>query len=1205
MPRGSGGIVATAQAMGNRDVMHRVERVAEGNASHPSPSHSDDLPPWLRDGPPLLITPQHHQRMYASRRFPVTGPVTGSGTTWLQFRDAIKADLSRASIDPTFDAVAQVLTERMGDTPPAPDLQVDALMLAILAAQAQTTTALHADFIHWLVDRHGLETTLALFVQAQQVQVDVVSDSRLTHPISIHPRVSVPLGNVVRGPLTSMGDALRQHLSVADDAGWQACAAYIQQQLPHVPLCRQPALALLLPDVPALSDALLLAAGGIEALPPLAHWLLTTARDPQAIAVAIELHKQTHPKFWDDARFVATVLIERGVDALPALAWGAIVNEAGDALAHIGLPEAVEALARGAAVTFYSPHAPLHLAVAVRRWPLAALAGLARVVADGGKGAVLHTPTVVKLLRALGAEAAQVDAWIEPAALAVIERQRALLGPAPVLAAIDEIPGVLAAPPWRQPRAEPSVVALKLPVLPVPPVERWAPGQREATVQLNSEQARRLQHRRQHPVDAAEGIGFPRNHDALTPFNALAAQAIGAGDTAQLIALWQQMRGVGGVSSYYWYSHDVDGLDALPAEMAVAFCNAVEAEVVMHCLPRMLALHGMQVFPALLARVNAKPADYLPDALHIGAVDLAPAAARAFAKLKTGREPGRQWLLAFPEHAAAGLLPAAFGKPGAARDCAQAALSLLVSEGHAGIVYAAAERHGSAPLLQAVQSLIENGPLQRYPARLSPLPDFWAPRSWRRPLLANGKALGDDALAALGEMLTFPSADEVYAGLGQVMDACQRDSLADFSWDLFLAWLEQGAPNKEAWALTALGVLGNDDTARRLTAYLRVWPTESAYARAVAGLDVLAAIGTDVALMQIHGIAQKVKSKGLQDKAREKIAQIAAARALTSEELEDRLAPDLELDEHGTLRLDFGPRAFKVGFDEALRPYVRELLDTGAGPRLGDLPKPKKSDDAALSKASVERFKALKKDVRTIASQQLLRLELAMCARRRWTLPQFRSFLVEHPLLRHLVQRLVWGVYVVDHGQTSAGQLHVCFRVAEDGSYTDANDHAFTPPDGDRIRIGLPHAVELPAADASAFRALLADYELVQPFAQLDRQTYRLQDGEHGLQALERWRGSKVPTGRVLGLVDKGWRRGATGDGGYISWFTKPLADGAVIALQLEPGIMVAMVSEYPEQELGTVQYQMPARSGAGSTVSALDAIAVSELIRDLEALRA
>jgi hypothetical protein len=31
----------------------------------------------------------------------------------------------------------------------------------------------------------------------------------------------------------------------------------------------------------------------------------------------------------------------------------------------------------------------------------------------------------------------------------------------------------------------------------------------------------------------------------------------------------------------------------------------------------------------------------------------------------------------------------------------------------------------------------------------------------------------------------------------------------------------------------------------------------------------------------------------------------------------------------------------------------------------------------------------------------------------------------------------------------------------------------------------------------------------------------------------------------------------------------------------------------------------MPARSGAGSTVSALDAIAVSELIRDLEALRA
>ena len=102
---------------------------------------------------------------------------------------------------------------------------------------------------------------------------------------------------------------------------------------------------------------------------------------------------------------------------------------------------------------------------------------------------------------------------------------------------------------------------------------------------------------------------------------------------------------------------------------------------------------------------------------------------------------------------------------------------------------------------------------------------------------------------------------------------------------------------KEGWALTALGVFGNDETARKLTPYIRAWPGEASHARAVAGLEVLATIGSDVALMLLNGVAQKVKFKGLQDRAREKIAQIAETRGFTTEELEDRLAPDPGLDE--------------------------------------------------------------------------------------------------------------------------------------------------------------------------------------------------------------------------------------------------------------------------------------------------------------------
>ncbi|WP_202199027.1 DUF4132 domain-containing protein, partial [Escherichia coli] len=129
-------------------------------------------------------------------------------------------------------------------------------------------------------------------------------------------------------------------------------------------------------------------------------------------------------------------------------------------------------------------------------------------------------------------------------------------------------------------------------------------------------------------------------------------------------------------------------------------------------------------------------------------------------------------------------------------------------------------------------------------------------------------------------------------------------------------------------------------------------------------------------------------------------------------------------------------------------------------------------------------------DARTIASQQLLRLEVAMCTRRRWTPEVFRTFLAGHPLVRHIVQRLVWGVYAVEDGGSHGGLLSACFRVAEDGSATTAEDDPFDIPEGAQVRIGVPHALEITPEDAAAFGQIFADYELLQPFPQIGRDTY-------------------------------------------------------------------------------------------------------------------
>lgn len=145
--------------------------------------------------------------------------------------------------------------------------------------------------------------------------------------------------------------------------------------------------------------------------------------------------------------------------------------------------------------------------------------------------------------------------------------------------------------------------------------------------------------------------------------------------------------------------------------------------------------------------------------------------------------------------------------------------------------------------------------------------------------------------------------------------------------------------------------------------------------------------------MHLHGIAQKVKFTGLRTKAREKITQVAAGLELTPDQLADRLVPDLGLDDDGSMILDYGPRKFVVGFDERLVPYVVDE----SGARRKQLPKPGVRDDQDLAQNSYKRFAALKKDVRTLAADQVRRLQQAMVDGRRWTTTEFTDLFVGHP----------------------------------------------------------------------------------------------------------------------------------------------------------------------------------------------------------------
>ena len=870
------------------------------------------------------------------------------------------------------------------------------------------------------------------------------------------------------------------------------------------------------------------------------------------------------------------------------------------------------------------------LDAAIARWPFLAVAGLTQALAAARKPDVKLQAKFDALLGAMpqlwGDLPQALAPWLADAERDWLAARCARFqGPAEVAAAA-ELPPALAQPPWRTGRKPKPAVPIAVTPPEVAPAFHWPADERAAVLAADREWQRQLKTDAAtlHPMQVAS---------ALNASDDKVADAIAAGDVQALIDAYRKSGG-------RWFS--ASKIERLPQALQIPFWTDMASSWATN-IDTWVAHIGEAALPGLCKRIEAHPGENLDWAMRVGDASLAPVMAQRAFGTKSQRKHALAWLRAWPEHAVAGLLADAVGKPGKPRTHAGQALRYLAApaQGQRARVLAMAARAGE-PVVKAVEAVLAEDPMLAFPNKIAALPKFWQPQAWRRPQLRNGKALDLPTLDVLGEMLSFPRAEGDYPGIAQAKAACTPESLAAFAWDLFSAWLAADAPAKDNWPFLSLGALGGDEAARKLTPLIRAWPGEGGNARAVLGLDILEAIGSDTALMLLNGIAQKIKFKGLQDKAKEKIAAIAEARGLSIQELEDRLAPDLGLDAQGSLVLDFGPRQFKLGFDEALKPWLRDFTDGKPGARLKDLPKPNKADDAELASAATERYKGLKKDAKTIAAQQILRFETAMCQERLWTWDEFQLFIAQHPLVRHIAQRLVWGVFAVDAENKSGestilneadaidatedddnapqfpkhgGRLLTCFRLAEDGTATTADDAIFVLPDApaalggnQAIRIGVPHTLRISESDKHAFGQVFADYELLQPFDQLSRDTHALTEAERQSLALTRWENKTVAPGKVLGLLNRGWWRGRAQDGGGIWYFSKPVAAGRVIELGLNPGFTVGMMGEPEDQQLCGVNFGVLGRWADMSqsdhrTFAELGDIGASELIRDLDAI--
>ncbi|MDQ9323751.1 WGR and DUF4132 domain-containing protein [Escherichia marmotae] len=1176
--------------------------------------------PWLADDATIPVTDDINRFAFPHRRRPrEIGYLYKDGEIWKRIADNTNMYLPYkryTSYPENWQQAFAELQMRIQQNQNSGSLQSDAALL---------WRFWHSYFADELVDdlvvHRGLETTVEIAILSLQL-IAISNELSREYEVNVTTDIAPDLEIESR---PDWHQRLCHYLSLASEDEWQRCVDKVLTAIPSLSPARQPFAALLIPERPDIANAMALHYADQNV--PAMTWLSMIASDDVALAT---LEKYGFPPLYNDFRnYLATLLANNGVHGVSRILLKLPVEypvKYTDLFTHIHTnaenlvkwlwktnhPDAIQILILG--VIGKKKHLE-YLSKAYQKHPAAAIAAYATLLAIHEDAQWRNA--LVKLITATPELVCDVIPWVNAKAAGILSECR----PQPVTdeceyATADMLPELFTAPPWVINKKKNAIPVFDLPVLPVPAVTDITPGITElishTDISRFSEIAKFQASQQTLFTDLPliEKESWETSFIPLTPEQQIlwrlgfkewrrtgeeqyekkimpqsAVDALLRFDFPALKAEFAQYHNKG---SRHWQLY---ALCFLPTQHAIYFLNQIINEEQFSGEREILAIFGDAAIPAFMKCLQRKPQQLWIFTLFLGVSELALPMAQRLQK-KMSAEDARKWLVNFPRHATAGLLPVALGKQGKDRDCARQALRLLVKLNQRETIEEIAQWYNQPDVLAALATLFDSDPLEEYPAKIAPLPGFYQFSLWRRPRLkSNNLPLPDDAMRHLGTMLSFPRDITPYAGLAIIKETFTRESLADFGWALYTAWTEAGAPAKENWAFTSLGILGNDDTARKLTPLIRAWPGESQHKRAVYGLDVLANIGSDIALMLLNGIAQKIKFVALQEHASDKINMVAENRGLTMAELEDRLAPDLGLDINGSLTLDFGSRQFTVGFDETLKPVVRDENDKV----LKDLPKPNQSDDKTLSTDAVILFKQLKKDVRAIANQQITRLEQAMCQRRRWTAEQFRLFLVEHPLMCHLTRRLLWGVY------NDENTLIACFRVAEDSTYSDAQDELFTLPAGN---IGIPHVLEIPAESAAAFRQIYADYELLPPFQQLDRGSYRLADNERSAHELTRWQGRLCQAGRIVGLERRGWQRLEESGSVYAMRKSTPYGD---LELETEPFSLIYGETGYGDLlPVESVKMTSPGErysTQPSLTFSALDAITASELINDIESL--
>jgi hypothetical protein len=405
----------------------------------------------------------------------------------------------------------------------------------------------------------------------------------------------------------------------------------------------------------------------------------------------------------------------------------------------------------------------------------------------------------------------------------------------------------------------------------------------------------------------------------------------------------------------------------------------------------------------------------------------------------------------------------------------------------------------------------------------------------------DGKVLSKDVLSYILSKYSLENIVQRNLIAEKVIENCNKHDLELVGIEILNIWINNGADTKEKWILSFISAVAEFNIISTLKTQIDTWSKSARGAIACEAVKALALKGSNDCLIVIDNIARKFKHKQIKKAAEEAFVFAAQMLNLNEEDLADKIVPHLDFDKKGERVFDFGSRTFTVVLD---LDFTLKIVDE-SGKIIKTLPKPNKSDDEVKAKEATEEFKNLKKQIKTIVSTQSLRLEMALSSNRLWKKKAWQELFVQNPIMHNFSLGLVWGVY-------DKGELKDTFRYMEDGSFNTKDEEEYELFED--ALIGLVQPLELEEEELEAWKQQFEDYEIVQPFPQLQRKVYRVTAEEEAMKAIERFGGIKINGLSLVGKLTKmGWYRGSVQDaGGYYLFYKEDPKIGIGAELHFE-----------------------------------------------------